>query len=52
MDIIDERILKNLPYQQTNIVILEIALTNTLSIPLSWPHRQDLSADQLLSEPL
>jgi hypothetical protein len=30
-------------------VILEIGLTDTLLIILFWPHRQDLSADQILS---
>lgn len=32
-------------------VVLEIALTNTHWETLSWPHRQDLSADHLLSGP-
>jgi hypothetical protein len=32
-------------------VVLEIGLTDTLFVTLFWPRRQDLSADQLFSEP-
>lgn len=34
-----------------NTVVLEIGLTDTLFVTLFWPHREGLSAGQILSGP-